>query len=139
MSQRWAQDQNPGAESDLPWKVRPIHCSAWTQWVFWGLAFSTYPQPRSASSVFQHFALEFSSRLCSTELMVPCEFLRGEIKCLGSEIHVFLYAETPIHKVNTYMVLVICRGRTICKKPWLILIPVGVSCFDSREVELILM
>lgn len=99
----------------------------------------TYPQPRSASSVFQHFTLEFSSRLCSTELMVPCEFLRVEIKCLGSEIHVFLYAETSIHKVNTYMVLVICRGRTICKKPWLILIPVGVICFESREVELIFM
>lgn len=70
---------------------------------------------------------------------MPCEFLRGEMKCLRSGIHVFLCAGTSADKDNTYLVLVSCRGSAIYMKPWLVLIPAGVGYSDSREVELILM
>lgn len=140
MSQRQAQDQNPGAESDLPWKVRPIHYSAWTQWVFWDLVFPSVLSPGVHLQFFSIFALEFSSRLCFMELMVPCEFLRGEMKSLGSGIPVFLSAETSAHKDNTYLVLVSCRGSTIYFHGWFQFLWVSVGYLsDSREVELILM
>lgn len=53
--------------------------------------------------------------------------------CLGAKnASILPYAETCTHKLNTHLVLVSCRGRTVCKKLWVLLTPVGVSLIAER-------
>lgn len=50
------------------------------------------------------------------------------MRCVrGPRTHVLPYTETPTHKVNTCLVLVSCRGKTVCKKLWVFLTLVDVS------------
>lgn len=45
----------------------------------------------------------------------------------GPRTPVRLHTETSTHKVNTCLILVSSRGRTVCKTLWVLLAPVGIS------------